>query len=260
MNQNLVPSTAGWQPDKKFWVLHFWLPLLLAAVSLYVMQHSNLDLWLADKWFALQGHQWAWKHAWVSYDLIHHHGKQAVISFGLLLLILIISSGFQKGLRLWRIPMTYLLAAMVLMPGVIAVLKKLNSAACPWNLSRYGGDLPYLHTLDYQFGLTLEAGHCFPAGHASGGFALLAIYFAGLMYVKRPAWLLLPGFLVGAVFALGQQSRGAHFLSHDIWTLSICWFGSLGLFLLFQPKLWPRESRSRAILLSSRPLHAPVRH
>lgn len=235
----MLPTTA-WQLDKKFWIWHFWLPLILAGVSLYALQHSSLDLWLADKWYALEGHQWAWRKAWISYDLIHHYGKQGIISIGVLVLVMIVLSNLQKGLRMWRMPMTYLLTTMVVVPSTIATLKKLNTAICPWDVSRYGGSLPYLHTLDYQFGL-VKAGQCFPSGHASGGFALLAIYFAGLMFFKRPAWLLLPGFLVGTMFALGQQSRGAHFLSHDIWTLSICWFGSLGLFLLFQPQSWPRH-------------------
>ena len=49
---------------------------------------------------------------------------------------------------------------------------------------------------------------------------------------------LLPGMVIGFTFALGQQARGAHFISHDLWTLSLCWFGALGLFLLFQPHRW----------------------
>ncbi|HET6591419.1 MAG TPA: hypothetical protein VFG48_00750, partial [Xanthomonadales bacterium] len=52
------------------------------------------------------------------------------------------------------------------------------------------------------------------------------------------------------VIALGQQARGAHFLSHDLWTLSWCWFGALGLFLLFRPGRWPG---------SIAPCEAPVR-
>ena len=253
MNRHLSSaySTTGWRPDKRFWVSHFWLPLVFAGVSMYVMQHSNLDLWLADRWYAFGGHQWAWRNSRVSNNLIHYHGKQGIIAFGVLLIAVIVLSYFRQGLRLWRMPASYLLTTMTLVPGVIAVLKNLNTATCPWDLSRYGGELPYLHTLDYQFGL-VEAGRCFPSGHASGGFALLAIYFAGLMFVKRPAWLLLPGFLVGTVFALGQQSRGAHFLSHDIWTLSICWFGALGLFLLFQPGGWP-QLKSMALNRSAKP-------
>lgn len=242
MTQNLNTdyTTTGWRPNTHFWITHFWLPLLFAVLSLYVLQHSNLDLWVADKWYALEGHQWAWRNGWLSYDLIHHHGKQGIVAFGLLLIYLIVLSYSNTGLRLWRKPIGYLLSTMALVPALIAIVKNLNTAACPWDLLRYGGTLPYLHTLDYKFGL-VEAGHCFPAGHASGGFALLGIYFAGLLFVQRPGWLLLPGIVVGTIFALGQESRGAHFLSHDIWTLSICWFGSLGLFLLFQPWNWPQH-------------------
>jgi membrane-associated PAP2 superfamily phosphatase len=27
----------------------------------------------------------------------------------------------------------------------------------------------------------------------------------------------------GMVFGLSQQLRGAHFLSHDLWTAALCW-------------------------------------
>jgi len=127
---------------------------------------------------------------------------------------------------------------MALLPASIAWSKRLSPVACPWDLARYGGDSTYLRTFEYSFGLA-DAGHCFPAGHASGGFALLALYFAAYLYARRPALFLLPGLLVGTVFALGQQARGAHFLSHDLWSLSLCWFGALGLFLLFRPGRWP---------------------
>jgi hypothetical protein len=33
---------------------------------------------------------------------------------------------------------------------------------------------------------------------------------------------------MGVVFGATQQLRGAHFLSHDLWTAAICWFNSLG--------------------------------
>ena len=69
--------------------------------------------------------------------------------------------------------------------------------------------------------------------------SLLALYFATFLYFRRPALMLLPGLVVGWVFALGQQARGAHFLSHDLWSLTVCWFGALGMFLAFRPERWP---------------------
>ena len=218
---------------------------------MWVLQNSNLDLWVADQWYALQGNHWAWRKSWVNYDLIHHHGKQVIIGFGVAVISLIVASYFDHKLKYWRAPMIYLISVMTLVPAAIATLKKHNTANCPWDVLRYGGTEQYLPTLDHQFGL-VEAGQCFPAGHASGGFALLGIYFAGLLFVQKPARLLLPGLLLGSVFALGQESRGAHFLSHDIWTVTICWFSALGLFLLFRPGRWPTAlNRKESTALSS---------
>jgi membrane-associated PAP2 superfamily phosphatase len=76
---------------------------------------------------------------------------------------------------------------------------------------------------------------CFPAGHSSAGFAWVSLYFFALL--ARPAWRwrgLAVGLVAGGVFGLAQQLRGAHFLSHDLWTLATCWALSLGLYLLVQ--------------------------
>jgi membrane-associated PAP2 superfamily phosphatase len=216
-----LPQIAVRQPATPFWLWHFWIPLLLSCVLLIGIELSGLDLWLADHWFALEGGQWAWRNHWISYDLIHHHGKQMIILIGLVVLSLIVLSFFRKEFRNWRAPMAYVLTTMALIPALIASSKKFSPVHCPWSLTRYGGDHEYLSTYQHIIGLT-DLGHCFPSGHSSGGFILLAMYFAALPFVKRPALFLVPGFIVGCIFALGQQARGAHFLSHDIATLSLC--------------------------------------
>jgi membrane-associated PAP2 superfamily phosphatase len=35
-------------------------------------------------------------------------------------------------------------------------------------------------------------------------------------------------------FGIAQQFRGAHFLSHDLWTAMICWTVAFGLYRVFQ--------------------------
>jgi len=228
-----------WRPDRRFWVTHFALPLAVSVAVLFFLEKSSFDLWLADQWFAFEGGEWSLRSHWLTYDVIHHHGKQMVISFGVIVLCLLILSFRVRSLKKWRMPMAYALTTMVLLPSAIARFKNFSPVPCPWDLIRYGGDDIYQRTFSYSFGPT-EVGLCFPSGHASGGFALLALYFAVFLYVRRPALLLLPGLIVGTVFALGQQARGAHFLSHDLWALALCWFGALGMFLLFRPQRWPR--------------------
>lgn len=237
MNSDLA-APSSWRPDTRFWVIHLALPLTLAAMLLTLLEFTAIDQWLADQWFAVEGGRWAWRDHWLTYDVIHHHGKQMLIACGLALL-LFIALGFRSlRLRKWRLPMIYLLTSMALLPALIASSKRFSPVPCPWDILSYGGDAVYRHNFEYTFGVA-QSGHCFPAGHAAGGFALLAVYFAAYLYTRRPALFLLPGLVVGTVFALGQQARGAHFLSHDLWTLSLCWFGALGLFLFFRPNRWP---------------------
>ncbi|QJW84804.1 hypothetical protein HK414_17725 [Ramlibacter terrae] len=68
-------------------------------------------------------------------------------------------------------------------------------------------------------------GRCFPAGHASSGFALFGGYFAWRGVDARTAhrWLAGAG-AGGLVLGLAQQWRGAHFMSHTLWTAVVCWW------------------------------------
>jgi membrane-associated PAP2 superfamily phosphatase len=268
MNQTRKPTSPHWQPGENFWLWHLWIPLAAAVVVLYGIEQTGFDMWLARQWFALEGGEWAWRNNWISYELIHHHGKQGIIAIGLTALGLIIGSFFLQRFRYWRMPMSYLLATMALVPAAIAYFKHYSPVHCPWSLVEFGGDQPYVRTFDHFF-MATDMGHCFPSGHASGGFILLAMYFAALPFARRPARFLVPGIIVGVIFALGQQSRGAHFLSHDLWTLTICWFGALFMFLAFRPGRWPHPAphddrvehpsqvNSRAIRSDRKPLRAP---
>jgi membrane-associated PAP2 superfamily phosphatase len=86
----------------------------------------------------------------------------------------------------------------------------------------------------------LPRAQCFPGGHSSSGFALLALYFA--LRDRRPRaarWFLGGALAVGTLFAFGQEARGAHFLSHDLWSLGIAWFTCLAVYrLAFGGRVW----------------------
>ena len=62
----------------------------------------------------------------------------------------------------------------------------------------------------------------------------IAAYFFGVHYQSRWRWpgLVIP-LLVGVVLGVVQQIRGAHFISHDLWSLAVCWFFSLVVFMAF---------------------------
>ena len=230
----LRPSTQ-WRPDRAFWVSHALAPGLAAIALLFAVEHSGLDLWLASHWYAIEGGGWNWRDHWLAQGIIHHRGRQLVLTVGLAVLALWLASLRVPALRAWRRPLAYLFVSLVVLPSIVALTKRASPVPCPWDLAPFGGELPYRHNFAYAWPALADGGHCFPAGHASGGFALVSLYFAAHAGGWRRAWLLLPGLAVGIAFALGQQARGAHFLSHDLWSLSVCWFGALALFALMRP-------------------------
>ncbi|MEI3479028.1 MAG: phosphatase PAP2 family protein [Bilophila sp.] len=64
-------------------------------------------------------------------------------------------------------------------------------------------------------------GKCFPAGHASGGFALMMLFFA---FPRRLRWFgLALGLAAGWWMGLYQMLRGQHFLSHTLFTMIGAW-------------------------------------
>lgn len=111
--------------------------------------------------------------------------------------------------------------------------KELTHVDCPWDLLRYGGENPYLKLFDPHPG-NYKYGKCFPAAHAGVGHTFVALYF--FLAIIRPEWKwygLAVGVTLGFIFGITQQIRGAHFLSHDVWTAAVCWFNSLGWYWFF---------------------------
>jgi membrane-associated PAP2 superfamily phosphatase len=88
----------------------------------------------------------------------------------------------------------------------------------------------------------LREAQCFPAAHASSGYALMALYFVAYERGPKLARLgLAAGLVLGLVFGIAQQARGAHFVSHDLWSAFLAWIISLTLYVFaFRARLYPR--------------------
>lgn len=68
---------------------------------------------------------------------------------------------------------------------------------------------------------------CFPAGDVAGGYCLFS-WFLFARYYRLPnhGWAVLPGLLLALIYSTTQELRGAHFLSHDVISIALCWFVS----------------------------------
>jgi membrane-associated PAP2 superfamily phosphatase len=133
-----------------------------------------------------------------------------------------------------RLPLLYLLLAAALGSTAVSLLKSITHVDCPWDLLRYGGTRAMPTSLFAAQPPGTPSGACFPAGHASAGYAWVALYFAALLGCRRWRWHgLAIGLGSGLLFGAGQQLRGAHFLSHDLGSLAVCWSLSLALYCVF---------------------------
>jgi membrane-associated PAP2 superfamily phosphatase len=186
--------------------------------------------------------QWLGGHAWVTNQLLHTDGRWAIRALIALVLAFWVATFVEPDWRVLRRPAAFFTIAVLLSIGVVGLLKTLTNVDCPWDLAPFGGRFPYVELFSDRPD-ALRAGRCFPAAHASSGYALLALYFVFRERDSRLAKLgLALGGLTGLTFGLAQQSRGAHFVSHDLWSAFLVWTITLSVYAFaFRGRLWEAE-------------------
>ena len=122
--------------------------------------------------------------------------------------------------RIERVQLALSALAAVL---AVSLMKSRSQTSCPWDLQVFGGTAQYVS--HWAIGVADGGpGGCFPAGHASAAFAWFGGYFvfrrASPVTARR--WLSVV-LVMGSVFGIVQQMRGAHYMSHTLWTAWICW-------------------------------------
>lgn len=216
--------------SRRFWLFHAVLPVLLLGTAIALFELTDLDLQLSDPFFDAARGGWYLKQNWWTEQAIHRGGRILVFSLGTGSLLAGLGSLFSDTLRPWRRAALYLTLCIALSTGAVALGKQFIDRHAPWDYDRYGGAIPYRRLFEPS-AAGHPAGHDFPAGHASGGFALTGSYFVFHRSNRRRAWIgLTVGIFAGSLFAFGQQLRGAHFASHNLWTLLICWYAALFLY------------------------------
>jgi membrane-associated PAP2 superfamily phosphatase len=234
---DVAPAAAAAGSGLPAWARRLYLGqgalLALAALALLWLFHATrLDLRLEAPYYDAVNHTFPWRYAWISKYLVHRYLKHALIALGLWVWAVVLYARWRRvpaflagrERRWWVVALSF-----VLVPGVSALLRHYSTMHCPWDVLDFGGYAPYFDPLQNS-PAGLRPGRCFPAGFVTAGTWLLA--FALLWYPERRlrSWVL---GLALAAFALGlgwvQQMRGAHFLSHTLWSLWLTWLAVLGL-------------------------------
>lgn len=195
----------------------------LLLVALYLLA-QQVDFALAHIWLDWQGGHWSLKQHWLLESVLHRGGRMFSTLVWLAALIVFLTQWPKRVKRHWHAPLGRLLLTTLLCTIVVGVLKATTHMDCPWDLSAFDGTRPFVSLLSPRPGV-LGTPKCFPAAHAATGYAWVGLYF--FFAAVRPAWRwagLAVGLVLGLSFGLAQQLRGAHFLSHDIASLAVCWW------------------------------------
>lgn len=219
-----------------FWRRHLYWPLVGFVLVTLPFEATDLDLWCSDPFYDPVRRTWPWLEDFWASTVVHKGGKYFVWALGAVPLVVFLGSFRRAGLRAYRKVAVYLMLSLALSPGVVAALKVLTRRHCPWQIDRYGGEVPWTRLFDFAPAVAVNGryGQCFPAAHAATGFGVLCLYFAArALGARRPGCWLLPGLLLGLLFGIGQQVRGAHFVSHNLWSALCCWLVALGVYRAF---------------------------
>jgi membrane-associated PAP2 superfamily phosphatase len=219
-----------------FWRTHALWPALAFALAFVCLFEFDLDRMLAHAWFFdATSQRWlgGGAGAWWAHDLIHTGGRWLVRLVAAMALAVWVLALFFDRWRHWRREAGFVVGAIVLSVALVGGLKSVTNVDCPWSLAGFGGDRPYVALLADRPD-ELPRAKCFPGAHSSSGFALICGYFVLRSRSRRWARLALAaGVIAGVVFSIGQEARGAHFLSHDLAAAAVVWFSQLLLYRRF---------------------------
>ncbi len=203
-----------------------WITLGVLAAALAVFELTNLDLALQDHFFNFETRRWLVDEKEPVGRLIFYNGPKALV-WVFALTTLTLALGPARWRERWQLDRRGLwLGVLVIatVPALAGLGKKYTNIFCPSEIRRYGGDVAYARLCDPYppDDLPPRRGGCFPAGHASGGFALL-----GLLAVRASRrWrqgIVALGLGLGWWMGGYQMLKGAHYLSHTVTTMLVAW-------------------------------------
>ena len=183
-------------------ILTVLLPLwLLCLISEF--RYAPIDSFFAAP-FYLSGNNWFGTGSFFFSAVLHKGGKYVAVAVAVSSLILFLLSYLKQFARLkpYRKVCLYVALSISACALIISGLKSLSASPCPWSLPQYGG--------------SGSAGKCFPAGHASSGFCLFALYFAFRQLKFKKAWIFL---ILGAWASGARRTFPLSFFCDDVFGL-----------------------------------------
>ena len=197
--------------------------ILLCLFILF--EFTNIDIWVQDHFYNFELQQWILDRDDKITKFIFYDGiKKLFIIFIILLLAGLLLFRNSRLIQTYKYGLWIVCISAFLVPLSIGSLKTITNIPCPKNITHYGGDYPYVTVLEKYPKDFHQTGKikCYPAGHASGGFALLSLLFL-FKDRKDKRRALVAVMIIGWSMGGYKMLIGDHFLSHTIITMILAW-------------------------------------
>ncbi len=198
---------------------------LALIASMLLFEATHLDLGIQSLFYDFQMNHWLVDRNNYLLKFIFYDGIKALY---LLSIVAIIIGLLFLGNRGWvsenRQGLLIVCASLILVPLLVGILKAVTNVPCPRDLQIFNGVYPYITlTGSYPPGFDQPGNaQCFPAGHASGGFAFMSLFFLFKDKKQRVTALLCA---IGVGWAIGSYKTliGDHFVSHTMISMIFAW-------------------------------------
>ncbi len=197
--------------------------LLIAVIALF--QFTDLDIFVQNFFYNFETKNWLINKDEPILKFFFYDGiKNLLILFTLAILFSLLFLGKRSFVQEYKKGLIIVLLAAIFVPLLIGSLKAITNTPCPCNIVNFNGKYPDIKVFDSypkDFIQTSKA-KCWPAGHASGGFALMALFFLFKTPINQKR-ALITALVIAWSMGTYKMLLGDHFLSHTIITMIMAW-------------------------------------
>ena len=201
------------------------LTIFSIIATILLFEYTNIDTTLQNYFYNFGTHKWLIDRNEPILKFIFYNGiKKLLIIFAVLMLVSLIFFRKKRVIQEYKKGLILVVLSAILIPVIVGGLKATTNTPCPKNTEHFGGVYPDIKVLD-SYPKSFKQNKkikCWPAGHASGGFALFSLFFLFKSSKNRKRALALAMF-VGWSMSLYKMFIGDHFLSHSLVTMELAW-------------------------------------
>ena len=198
---------------------------VILLLSVLFLEYSDADVVIQNYLYDFELNQWVLdRDNWISKFIFYDGIKRVLIVTILLIIVALLFFRKNQLINTYKSELLIVVLSAILVPSVVGGLKAATNIPCPNNLKYYGGEYPYVTLLKHypsNFNQK-EKVKCYPAGHASGGFALLSLMF---LFNRRRNKVIaaLSVLSIGWSMGIYKMLIGDHFLGHTVVTMILAW-------------------------------------